>query len=423
VNTGDVLLGLLVVGLVGVAALLAMAETALTHLPMSRAIAMEEEGRRGAGILRRVLESREQVLNPVLLLVLVCHLSAAALVALLANEVFGPVGIILAVVALAVVLFVVAEAAPKTFALQHTARAALLVAPLVSVLARFPPVRFLTWVLIGLSNLILPGKGRPAGPVVSEEELLALADVAVSAEVIESEERTLIRSIIDFGDTVVREVMVPRPDMTVVDADAPVDAAITTVLARGVSRVPAVGDGGIEDIVGILHSRDLMKASIEGLGSMPCRSLMREAHYVPETKRVAELLREMQGEKFHMAIVVDEYGSTAGLVTLEDLIEELVGEIVDEFDVEGPRIEPLPGGDVRVDARMPVDEVNELLSLELPEGDWDTVGGLLFSRLGHVPSEGEVLDVDGHSLRAERVVGRRIGRVRISSRPAEPQAG
>ncbi len=239
---------------------------------------------------------------------------------------------------------------------------------------------------------------------------------------IEVEERTLIRSIIDFGDTVVREVMVPRPDMTVVSADTPVDSAVATVLARGVSRLPASGDGGIDDIVGIIHSRDLMKASIDGLGSMPCRSLLRDAHYVPETKRVAELLREMQAEKFHMAIVIDEYGSTAGLVTLEDLIEELVGEIVDEFDVEGPRVEPLPGGDVRVDARMPVDEVNELLSIELPEGDWDTVGGLVFSRLGHVPAEGEVLDVDGHSLRAERVVGRRIGRIRISSRPAEAGA-
>jgi CBS domain containing-hemolysin-like protein len=421
VTTGEILLAVLVVVLVGVAAVLAMAETALTHLPLSRAIAMEEEGRRGAGILRRILEARERVLNPVLLLVVVCHLSAAALVALLANEAFGPIGIILAVVALAVVLFVVAEAAPKTYALQHTARAALLAAPLVSVLARFPPVRFLTWALIRLSNLILPGKGRLAGPVVSEEELLALADVAVSEDVIESEERTLIRSIIDFGDTVVREVMVPRPDMAVVQADVPVDSAISTVLARGVSRLPAVGEG-IDDVVGIIHSRDLMKAAIEGLGSMPCRSLMREAHYMPETKRVAELLREMQADKFHMAIVIDEYGSTAGLVTLEDLIEELVGEIVDEFDLEGPRVEPLPGGDVRVDARMPVDEVNELLSLELPEGDWDTVGGLLFSRLGHVPSEGEVLDVDGHSLRAERVVGRRVGRVRISARPVESQA-
>src|ERR671917_428042 len=152
---------------------------------------------------------------------------------------------------LVVVLIVVADAAPKTYALQHTARAALLVAPLVGVLARFPPVRLVTWALIGVSNLILPGKGRAAGPVVSEEELLALADVAVSAEVIEVEERTLIRSIIDFGDTVVREVMVPRPDMTVVSADTPVDSAIATVLARGVSRLPMVGEG-IDDVVGIL---------------------------------------------------------------------------------------------------------------------------------------------------------------------------
>ena len=412
-TTGEIVLAVLVVVLVGVAAVLAMAETALTHLPMSRAIALEEAGRRGAGILRRLLEGRERVLNPVLLLVVVCHLSAAALVALLANEAFGPLGIVLAVVALAVVLFVVAEAAPKTYALQHTARAALLAAPLVSVLARFPPVRFVTWALIALSNLILPGKGRSAGPVVSEEELLALADVAVSEDVIESEERTLIRSIIDFGDTVVREVMVPRPDMTVVQADVAVDSAIATVLAKGVSRLPASGEG-IDDIVGILHSRDLMKASIEGLGSMPCRSLMREAHYVPETKRVAELLREMQAQKFHMAIVIDEYGSTAGLVTLEDLIEELVGEIVDEFDVEDPPLEPLPNGDWRVNARMPLDEVNELLRLDLPEGDWDTIGGLVFNALGHVPAEGEAVEIDGHRLRAERVDNRRIGRVRIT---------
>ena len=135
---------------------------------------------------------------------------------------------------------------------------------------------------------------------------------------------------------------------------------------------------------------------------------------MPETKRVAELMREMQAEKFHMAIVVDEYGGTAGLVTLEDLIEELVGEIVDEYDVEEPAVEPLPGGDVRVNARMPIDEVNELLDAELPEGDWDTVGGLVFNLLGHVPTEGETVDVDGHRLRAEKVQGRRIGRVRIS---------
>jgi CBS domain containing-hemolysin-like protein len=157
-----------------------------------------------------------------------------------------------------------------------------------------------------------------------------------------------------------------------------------------------------------------MRAERDGRGDQEVRELLREARFVPETKRVAELLREMQAEKFHMAIVVDEYGGTAGLVTLEDLIEELVGEIVDEFDVEDPLVEPLPGGDVRVNARMSIDELNELLHAEFPDGDWDTVGGLVYSLLGHVPVEGETVEVDGRQLRAERVQGRRIGRIRIS---------
>jgi putative hemolysin len=186
-----------------------------------------------------------------------------------------------------------------------------------------------------------------------------------------------------------------------------------TVIQHGYSRIPAWRKD-IDDVVGIVYAKDLMRAAREGRGTGAVEPLLRTARYVPETKRVAELMREMQAEKFHMAIVVDEYGGTAGLVTLEDLIEELVGEIVDEFDVEDPLLEPLPGGDVRVNARMALDELNDLLHLDLPEGDWDTVGGLLFKLLGHVPSEGESVDVDGHRLRAERVQGRRIGRVRIS---------
>ncbi|MDQ6724702.1 MAG: CBS domain-containing protein, partial [Actinomycetota bacterium] len=165
---------------------------------------------------------------------------------------------------------------------------------------------------------------------------------------------------------------------------------------------------------GLLYAKDLMRAVRDGRAEAPVRELARPANYVPETKRVAELLPEMQKKKTHMAIVVDEHGGTAGLVTLEDLIEELVGEIVDEYDVEEPPIEPLPGGDVRVNARMPIDELNELLDAEFPEGDYDTVGGLVYFLLGHVPAEGETVDYDGRRLRAERVQGRRIGRVRIS---------
>jgi putative hemolysin len=190
------------------------------------------------------------------------------------------------------------------------------------------------------------------------------------------------------------------------------------VIMNGYSRIPVTGEG-IDDIVGILFTKDLMRAERDGLAVAEVEPLLRPAHHVPETKRVAELMREMQAEQFHMAIVVDEYGGTAGLATLEDLIEELVGEIVDEYDVEDPLVEPLPGGDIRVNARMPIDELNDLLHIELPEGDWDTVGGLFYNLVGHVPAEGETVDLDGHRLRAERVQGRRIGRVRITPRRAD----
>ena len=416
-STVEVLGLFAIVFLVAFAALLAAAETSLTNLPRAKALALQEDGRRGAGSLLRLLEHRERFINPVLLLILVCHLTTAAIVGLLAQTYVGAVGIALSVVVVVVVIYVVAEAAPKTYALQHPERTALFAAPIVAVIAGFAPVRILTRGLIGLSNVLLPGKGRETGPVVSEEELLALAEVAVEEGEIESEERTLIRSIIDFGDTVAREVMVPRPDMVIVEDVDTAEEAMRTALACGYSRIPVVGERGIDDVVGIVYAKDLMRAANEDRDALPVSTLRREAMFVPETKKVAELMREMQARKQHMAIVVDEYGGTAGLVTLEDLIEELVGEIVDEYDVEDPFVERLPNGDLRVNGRLSLDEVNEQLDLDLPTGDWDTVGGLLFNLLGHVPDEGEAVEVDGHRLRAERVVGRRIGRVRITPRP------
>ncbi len=402
-----------VLGLISAAAFLAMAETSLTRTNRVKALTLSEENRRGANALLRLVEHPERFLNPVLLLVLLCHLVAATLVGVLAERLFGPVGVAVATVFEVVVVFVFAESVPKTFAVQHPDRAALLTAPLISAITRFPPVRLLARALIGLTNLIVPGKGLKEGPYVSEQEILALADVAVEEDVIEREERQLIHSIIEFGDTVVREVMIPRPDMVSVEARATVNDALEVVMSAGFSRIP-VYEQGIDDILGLLYAKDLMRAVRDKRGDVQVRELVRPANFVPETKRVAELLPEMQKQKSHMAIVVDEHGGTAGLVTLEDLIEELVGEIVDEYDVEEPPIEPLPGGDVRVNARMPIDELNELLEAEFPEGDYDTVGGLVYYLLGHVPSEGETVDYDGHRLRAERVQGRRIGRVRIS---------
>ena len=396
--------------------LLAIAETALTRMSRVKALAMAEEGRRGAGVLLGLVEHPERFLNVVLLLVLIVQTLQASLATLVGVSLFGPaVGSAAAVFFNVVVTFVVAEAAPKTWALQHTERAALTTAPFVAILIAFPPLNLLARGLIGLANVILPGKGLKEGPFVSEEELLATVDVALEDEVIEHEERAFIHSIIEFGDTVAREVMVPRPDMVAVEGRDRVGDVLEVAISAGYSRIP-VYDQGIDDIIGIVFTKDLVRRAhdADDVVETPVRDLVRDAHFVPETKRVAELLREMQQEKFHMAVVIDEYGGTAGLITLEDIIEELVGEIVDEFDVEEPTIEALPGGDYRVNARMPIDEVNELLKAEFPEGDWDSVGGLVFNLLGHVPTEGESIEHDGFRLTAEKVQGRRIGRVRFS---------
>ena len=206
--------------------------------------------------------------------------------------------------------------------------------------------------------------------------------------------------------------MTPRPDMITVAGDFRVDDVMEVMILNGLSRVPVCGEG-IDDIVGVVYAKDLMRAERDGHGDRTVGELMRSASFVPETKRIAELLPEMQAGKVHLSVVVDEYGGTAGLVTLEDLLEELVGEIFDEYDRDEAAVERLPGGDVRVNGAMPVDEVNDLLDGELPEGDWDTVGGLMFHLLGHVPTEGEQIECEGLILRAERVARRRIGRVRI----------
>ena len=417
----DALLLVVVVLLVVVSALLAIAETSMTRISKVKAMALAEEKRRGAGILNNLLDHPERFLNTILLSVLIVQTVQTSLATIVGVNLFGRLwGSIAAVLFNVVLTFIVAEAAPKTWALQHTERAALATAPLVRLLLSLPPLSLLTRLFIVLSNVLTPGRGIPQGPFVSEEELLATVDVATQDETIEHEERALIRSIIEFGDTVAREVMVPRPDMVAIEGRDKVGDVLEVAIAAGYSRMP-VYDQGIDDVVGIVYTKDLMRSVREDAHEdKTARDLARTAQFVPEGKKVAELMREMQKDKFHMAIVVDEYGGTAGLVTLEDLIEELVGEIVDEFDVEEPSIEALPGGAYRVNARMPLDEVNELVNAGFPEGDWDTIGGFVFNLLGHVPTEGEAVEHDGYRLVAEKVQGRRIGRVRIVGAPPNP---
>ena len=401
-----------VVILLAASAVLALAETSLVRMSRAKAAALVDEGRRGAKVLERLTDNPQGFLNPVLLLVLICQLVVATLVGILASEWFGAWGVVVATIFEIVVIFVLGEAVPKNWAVHHPERAALFSAPLVSAMVGFWPIRVASGALIGLANLLIGEGALGHGSDVTESELLAMADVALEDEVIETEERQLIHSIIEFGDTVVREVMVPRPDMVTVEADESVEAVLEQALAVGYSRLPVL-EKGVDDVAGVVYTKDLIRAVRAGHQDDQVGAHVRSPHFVPETKRVAGLMREMQAEKFHMAVVINEYGGTAGLVTLEDLIEELVGEIVDEFDVEEPPVERFPSGEATVSGRMVVTEANELFDANLPTGAWDTVGGLLFDLLGHVPKQGESVDIGRLRLVADRVKGRRIERVRI----------
>ena len=409
-NATDVWLLIVIVVLVVVATVLAVAETAITRMTRSRAAALAESNPKRGPLVRRIVDNLERDLNAVYLSVNIVQTVQAALVGVLAARLFGPLGVAIGIVLNVVVLFTLAEAAPKTWALQHTERAALLSAPLVDFIGRL--LRWPARGLIGVANIVLPGKGLKQGPFVTEEEILALAEEAAEAAVIEESERDLIESIIDFGDTVAREIMVPRPDVVSVGRDDSIASVVEVAISSGLSRLPVYGDSS-DDVVGVVNVRDAFRAEREGRGDEPATAVMRDGFFVPETKPVRELLAEMQANKTHLALVIDEYGGNAGLVTLEDLLEELVGEITDEFDDDTPDLERLADGGVMVVGTYNLGDLNEELDLDLPEGNWDSVGGLVFGMLGRVPVPGDVVDAAGARLVVERVDGRRVARVRV----------
>jgi CBS domain containing-hemolysin-like protein len=373
---------------------------------------LEREPKRAARLVALMIEP-ESTRNPLRLIILSAQLFEAALVALLAYRFLPTAAAVGVIVANTIVVFVFAEAVPRTFAILHTERVALLTARPVAILLRLGPIRLLARGLIWLTNGIVPGGGLRTGPFSLPEELIAFADAAVEDSVLEQAERDLIESVIEFGDTVVREVMVPRTDMTTIERLLTVEEALEVASEAGFSRVPVLGDS-VDDVVGLVYVKDLIRAELDGRPDQQVQALLRETVFVQESKKAAELLQEMQASKFHMAVAVDEYGGIAGLVTLEDLIEELVGEIVDEYDDEQPLVATLSDGSIKVDARILIDELNDSADIELPEGDWDTVGGLVFDVFGRIPDRGEECEVAGYRFRVEQVRGRRITQVVVS---------
>jgi CBS domain containing-hemolysin-like protein len=412
-------LWVLVVLLVVTGSILAIAEASLTRMTRVRALALVEEKRRNAAILERIEADPPRFLNGIYLAVMFCQNGSAILVAILAERTFGGWGITIVSVAFTLLYFVLVEAMSKTFGVLHSDRAALAVAPLVWFLGRVLAVP--TRGLIGLANVLLPGKGLKEGPFVSEADLRSMAEVGHEEGSIELEEKDLIHSIFEFGDTIVREVMVPRPDITAIEDDRTLRDVQALVLEHGYSRIPVYQEN-LDDVVGMVFAKDVLKALHQGKHDMPLRDIVRQTHFVPEQKKVADLLREMQRQKFHIALVTDEYGSVSGLVTLEDLLEELVGEITDEYDREEPEVVEVGDGSFRVDGKVAIDEVNDLLDVELPDEEWDTVGGLMLGLLGAIPEEGQEVAFQNLVFTAEKVQGRRIAKVLITRREPEEQS-
>lgn len=381
---------------------------AVSRLTSARALRLQEEYPAKGVLLVRMAEDPRPYVTGVLLIMLLARVTAAVLVTSLLVNRGAPAAEWIAVVALTFVLFQLAELAPRTWVLERPDQVMLLAARPVYWLGRLlEPVSALMVSINKVFLLILPGKGMKRGPLTSEEEIKSIIDVAESEEVIEEEEREMIHSIFEFGDTIVREVMTPRPDMICVEDRSSLEDTQELMLSHGLSRMPVISES-IDNVVGVLHLKEVVGRLKEGKRARRASEVAKPPAFVPENKKVGDLLREMRETKTHMMIVVDEYGGVAGLVTLEDLLEEIVGEISDEYDRDEPQMQKIDEETLRVDARLNIDALNEELEVELPHTEWDSVGGLVGGTLGRVARTGDVVNVDGVRFEVEKISGRRI---------------
>ncbi len=399
----------LAVVLVLVAALLAAAESAIAKVSRTRAAQLVEERRRGAPALQVVVATSARHLSVSTFVRVVCESCAAVLVTITCVGAFDGrwTPLLVAASVMAVVSFVLVGVSPRTLGRQHAEAVALATAPLLVLLTRV--LGPLARLLVILGNVVTPGRGLRDGPFNDESELRDLVDLAGENEVIEAGEQQMLRSVFELGDTLARGVMVPRTEMVVIDHDKVLRQGLSLFLRSGFSRIPVVDDGP-DDVLGMLYLKDVTRrvfADAAAENHVRVRDVMRPAAFVPESKPVDDLLREMQRDQTHVAVVVDEYGGTAGLVTIEDVLEEIVGEITDEYDREDAPVEHLDDGTVRVRSNLHLDELGELFDREVEDEDVETVGGLLAKALGRVPIPGASARVQGLELEAERPAGRR----------------
>lgn len=409
--TGLILL--VVVGLV-VAALSAAAETALTSVSRIRMRSLAEEGNRRAAIVVRLHDDPNSYLSTILSLNTVAVIVSSTAATLIGSRNAHSLPEWVVTVLLSAFVLIFCEIAPKSIALRYNQRIALMMARPVRLLTRVlaPVVK----VLMVVSVILLRFTGRKLpNPFVTEQELKLLVEVGEQEGIVEQEEREMIHGVLEMTDKTVREVMVPRVDVTAIEATKSVNEMIATVIQSGHSRVPIYEDR-IDQIVGVVYAKDLLRPGIRGNDHVSLRQLAREPYYTPDVKHVGELLRDMQERRVHIAIAVDEHGGTAGIVTMEDLIEEIVGPIRDEYDIaEKEDIQFLSDSEALVNARLPIDDVQELLHLPLESVDADSIGGYVYAMLGEVPKAGATLAIGDATLVVEKVQRQSIQVVRIIS--------
>ncbi len=414
-----------------VAGVFSSADAALSSFSKARAEEIAAEGRSGSARLLVIIEDPPRYLNTALFLRMLTETAAIVIVTVVVLDLVvtdggsesGPQlhdhrwwAMLVSIAIMVVVSFVVIGVAPRTLGRQHSERVALLASgPLIAATKVLGPLPRL---LIIIGNAITPGRGFSEGPFASEAELRELVDLAEASSVIESGERQMIHSVFELGDTLVREVMVPRTDVVFIERNKTLRQAMSLALRSGYSRIPVIGEN-LDDIVGFAYLKDVTRRVFDRHDAETkerVESVMRPVLYVPDSKPIDALLREMQAERKHVGVVVDEYGGTAGLVTIEDVLEELVGEIADEYDVDSVDVEKLANGSVRVSSRYPVDDLEEACGVAVDDDDVDSIGGLMAKHLGRVPVAGSVVEAHGLRFEAEAPTGRRnrIGTVLLT---------
>ncbi len=423
---------LLLLGLMAINGFLAMARSALVNVRLARLQQLIEEGSGSARTAVRLSEDASRLLATTKLGLTLTSFFSGAVVAVVSAPPLAawlqpwlgaaaqPVAFVLTVFAAAIVMLIFAELAPETVAAHHSERIALALARplLILSMAAMPLVRLMVWV----SNLVsrLFGVAPQSGlPLVTEEEIKTLVDAGEEEGVIQEEEKEMIYSIFELGDTLVREVMVPRIDVVALDVTTPMLEALDIIMEAGHSRIP-VYEETIDNVLGVLYAKDLLPYLRDGRTDVPLGKVLREAYFIPETKKAGDLLTDLQQRRVHMAIVVDEYGGMAGLVTIEDLLEEIVGEIQDEYDTEEPFIEYIGEDEYLFDARLDLDDLNRLMEAHLPTDESDTLGGFIYTALGRVPVVGDQVLFENLQFTVESLAGRRIKKVRVRRVPPPP---